>query len=119
MPHTKNLSSEMQHCIQECLACHAICLETVQHCLGLGGKHAKPKHIGMLLSCAEICHTSATFMLQSSDFHEQTCGLCAEVCHACAKECEQMAAGDHTMIQCADACRRCARSCEKMAHAMA
>jgi hypothetical protein len=39
---TTTISSEMRQCIDECTRCHAICLETVGHCLGLGGKHADP-----------------------------------------------------------------------------
>ena len=53
------ISREMQECIEECLRCHGICLQTVSHCLELGGKHADPDHIGLLLDCAEICRTSA------------------------------------------------------------
>jgi hypothetical protein len=37
MTHGTNLSQEMRDCIQDCVACHALCLETVKHSLGLGG----------------------------------------------------------------------------------
>ena len=35
-------SQEMRDCIQECTRCHNICLESVTHCLEMGGEHARP-----------------------------------------------------------------------------
>lgn len=113
MSHSK-VSSKMRECIQECTSCHDICLESVTHCLEMGGEHAKPAHIRLLLDCAEICQTSANFMLRTSDFHAQTCGVCAEVCERCAKDCERFT-DDQMMQQCAQVCRSCAQSCREMA----
>ena len=113
MPH-QEMSQEMRDCIQNCLECHAICLETIGHCLAMGGEHAEAKHIGLLQDCAQICMTSADFMLRMSDHHPQVCGVCADVCDACATECESLADGSDFMQRCADACRRCAESCRKM-----
>jgi hypothetical protein len=115
MPHTPGhqMSEEMQRCIQACLDCHRICLETVTHCLQMGGKHADPAHIRLLLDCAEICQTSANFMLRGSDLHGRTCAVCAEVCERCAQDCAQF--DDAQMKACAEACRRCAESCRRMA----
>jgi hypothetical protein len=106
---------EMERCIQECQSCHALCLQTVRHCLQLGGEHATAAHIGLLLDCAEICQTSADFMLRGSRFHSRTCGVCAEVCEACAQDCERIGPNDQQMQACAQACRRCAESCRRMA----
>lgn len=111
MPH---VSQEMQRCIDECLKCQSICLQTVTHCLQKGGKHAEANHIRTLLDCAEICATSAAFMLRGSDLHGRTCAVCAEVCERCAESCD--AIGDDAMMkECADECRRCAASCREMA----
>ena len=107
-------SSHMQRCIDDCLDCHSVCLETVNHCLQMGGKHADPRHIGLLLDCAEICQTSANFMLRDSALHGRTCGVCAEVCMRCAESCEQFR-DDQQMMACAEVCRRCAESCREMA----
>lgn len=108
------LDQQMQECVQECHRCHDICMETISHCLELGGKHAEPSHIRLLMDCAEICQTSANFMLRMSDFHGQTCGVCAQVCESCAEDCERF--GDDDMMQrCAETCRACARSCSEMA----
>jgi hypothetical protein len=109
------VSSEMQQCIDECTRCHHVCLATVSHCLELGGKHADPSHIGLLLDCAEICQTSANFMLRGSERHQLICGVCADICRACAEACERIAGGDQMMKDCAERCRRCAESCERMA----
>lgn len=107
-------SAKMQECIQECQTCSQVCLETVTHCLQKGGKHAQPEHIRLLLDCAEICQTSANFMIRGSDHHVQTCGVCAEVCDACAASCESFK-DDAEMQRCAEECRHCAQECREMA----
>lgn len=108
------LDQGMQNCIQECHRCHDSCAEMVTHCLQMGGEHAAPSHIRLLLDCAEICQTSANFMLRMSEFHGQTCGLCAAVCERCAEDCERFS-DDQMMQQCVQACRSCAASCREMA----
>ena len=114
MPH-QEISQEMRECIDNCLRCHAICLETITHCLAMGGEHAAPDHIRLLQDCAQICMTSADFMLRMSDRHGETCGVCAAICEACADDCESLADGADFMQTCADECRRCAESCRRMA----
>lgn len=113
MPH--RIGAEMRECIANCSDCHNICLETAVHCLAMGGEHAAPYHQTVLLDCAQICATSADFMLRGSDLHARTCGVCAEACERCAAECERLADGDATMRRCAETCRRCAESCRRMA----
>lgn len=109
-------SAEMAQCIDNCSRCHAICIETINHCLKKGGKHAAPDHIRLLQDCAQICATSADFMLRDSNLHSRTCGVCAEVCERCAEACERMA-DDDMMRECAEACRKCAESCREMSRA--
>jgi hypothetical protein len=106
-------SAEMEQCIQNCQDCHHICLETAMHCLQMGGAHAEAAHVRLMLDCAEICQTSANFMLRGSEFHSRTCGVCAEVCTRCAEDCARFE--EAFMQQCADMCRRCAESCRQMA----
>ena len=106
------MTAELQHCIDECTNCHRVCLQmAMNHCLELGGKHTEPAHFRLMLNCAEICQTSANFMLSGSDLHKLTCGVCAQVCERCAENCERV--GD--MDECVRACRSCAESCRKMA----
>lgn len=81
------------------------------HCLEHGGKHTEPKHFRLMMACAEICRTSAHFMLINTPHHKHTCRECAEICEECAKDCE----GLDGMEECVRACRTCAQSCRKMA----
>ena len=111
-----HISDQMQECIKECANCHQICLSTSRHCLEKGGRHAEADHVTLLLDCAQVCATSADFMLRGSTLHAETCRACAVVCERCAQDCEKM--GDDPMMrQCAETCRRCAKSCQQMAGA--
>jgi hypothetical protein len=49
-----SIDQRMRDCIQECNRCHDICLESVTYCLEMGGEHAVPSHIRLLLDCAEM-----------------------------------------------------------------
>lgn len=107
--------TQMQSCIDDCTRCHAICTETIQYCLEKGGKYAEANLVRLLQDCAQMCATSADFMLRGSEFHPSTCGVCAEVCDRCARACEQVGgADDAEMKQCAETCRRCAQCCHEM-----
>lgn len=102
---------EMQNCIDSCRECHEICLQTaMNHCLETGGPHLEPEHFRLMINCAELCQTSANFMLSNSPLHATVCTACAEVGYACALSCDRV--GD--MEKCADACRRCAALCATM-----
>ncbi|KAG2492970.1 hypothetical protein HYH03_008877 [Edaphochlamys debaryana] len=125
----------MAACIENCRGCEKACLDTIPHCLGAGGHHARPDHILMLMAsggqgggrgwnCAHMCATSARFMISGSRMHTYTCAACAEVCDACADDCCGMLAaagqgggGDTqaAMERCAEACRACAKTCRSMA----
>lgn len=111
---TMTSDQAMSGCINACDDCHSICTETVTYCLGMGGRHATQEHIRLLLDCAEICQTSANFMLRGSQLHGVTCEACAEACDRCAQSCEELADGDEQMEACARACRACAESCREM-----
>jgi hypothetical protein len=109
---------DMQRCIDDCLACFRACTELVPHCLKKGGPHADAGHIRLLLDCAEICETSAGFMMRGSELHTRTCSVCAEICRRCADDCERLA-DDARMRRCVELCRRCAESCREMSMAVA
>jgi hypothetical protein len=114
--HSHHISTEMRRCIDLCLECHSVCLETITHCLHMGGEHTEPHHLRLMMDCAEICQTSANFMLRGSDLHGMTCAICADICERCAEDCEQF--DDAQMEECAEVCRRCADSCQEMAAEM-
>jgi hypothetical protein len=111
MPH---VSAEMRKCIDECTNCAEVCIETTTHSLTQGGKHADPRHIGLLQDCVDICATSAKFMLRGSELHPSTCAVCAEVCLACAESCDSIGSEDF-LKRCAQVCRSCADSCREIA----
>lgn len=110
----RNKKERIRRCIDRCIECHKVCLETATHCLEHGGEHAEASHLRLLLDCADICHTSAQFMLRGSDLHVETCAVCADVCERCAEACAQFG-NDEQMRQCADVCRACADSCRETA----
>jgi hypothetical protein len=106
------ISDNMNRCIEVCLSCYRACLGTaMNHCLETGGKHTEPVHFRLMMACAEICRTSAHFMLINSPHHRHTCKECAEICSECADDCERI--GD--MEECVKVCRACAVSCKAMA----
>jgi hypothetical protein len=108
---------EMKECIDNCLRCHGVCIETAGHCLRMGGPHAQPEHQRILSDCVEACLTSVHFMLHRSKFHREYCRLCADVCKVCAESCEALGGGDEIMARCAQTCRECEASCRRMAAA--
>lgn len=110
----KGMTDEMQQCINNCLECHRACEQLIPYCLEKGGMHAERSHIQILSTCADICRTSAHFMMWNSDLHGRVCGVCADTCLKCAEDCERMS-DDQMMKMCADICRQCAESCRKMA----
>ncbi|MFH1185337.1 MAG: four-helix bundle copper-binding protein [Chloroflexota bacterium] len=108
------VSAEMQQCIQNCTNCRSICVQTIEHCLRMGGKHVEASHVKSLSDCADACRISADFMLRDSALYTQVCGVCAEACARCAESCAQFG-DDAQMKACAEECRRCAASCREMA----
>jgi MerR family mercuric resistance operon transcriptional regulator len=107
---------DMKHCIDLCHDCHRVCLETLAHCLNLGGKHAEAGHINALLDCITTCNASFDMMVRNSPVHAQMCATCAEACRRCAESCEAM--DDPQCRRCAEICRACEASCREMgAHA--
>jgi hypothetical protein len=105
--------ASMQECIKNCLDCHAVCLETISHCLAKGGDHTAPEHIRILQDCAQICITNADFMLRRSPLHQMTCRICSGICEMSAEDCTRLA-DDEAMVLCIEMCRRCAASCAEM-----
>jgi hypothetical protein len=111
-------TEQMQDCIQQCLTCQRVCLETLAYCLDKAGPHAETAHIRLLLDCADICQTSANFMMRGSELHILTCEVCADICAECADDCESFE-GDPRMRECERMCRACADSCQALAEEMA
>jgi uncharacterized integral membrane protein len=112
MNHPDHKKHGLQSCIEACSHCHQVCLQTaLGHCLNTGGIHLEAEHFRLMISCAEICQTSANFQLSHSVFHPRVCEICAVICEACAVSCEKIGGMD----ECVKACRDCAESCRHMA----
>ena len=106
------IKQDMRDCIDNCLRCYQTCFGmAMNHCLESGGKHIEPTHFRLMTACAEMCRTSAHFMLMSSPHHKHVCRECAEICTECAGDCERIGG----MEECVKACRACAESCLSMA----
>jgi hypothetical protein len=103
--------SHVRQCIDDCLACQRECLQMAMgHCLEQGGPHAEKGHLTLMLNCADLCGTTAAFMLAGSTLHAEVCAVCARVCGACAQSCRQL----DGMESCVQACERCMRSCNEV-----
>lgn len=109
----------MQECVNRCLECHTVLLQTVAHCLAKGGVHADLEHVRTLSATAELCQVAANMMLMASPFHFKTCEVAGEAALFCAEQNETLLAqtgeSDATLEACTTACRKCAESCQKMA----
>jgi hypothetical protein len=105
-------SPEMQECIQRCLDCHRICLETVMNeRLPSGDNEFGQEHLRLMMTCAEICQTCANFMISGSEQHTLICGVCAEICRRCSANCQKVGG----LEDCVQACDACATHCEGLA----
>lgn len=112
--HAEHADDGTQDCIEECLNCHATCTMAAQYCLSEGGDLADIDLVSVIADCAEICQTSANFMLRGSPYHTVTCGACAVLCRACEEACREHAENEQ-LLHCAEECARCAEACERMA----
>lgn len=66
--------SPMQAGIDACIDCHSMCFRmAMTFCLEKGGRHVAPRHLRLMLNCAELCQTSADFMLSDSPMHGRVC----------------------------------------------
>lgn len=86
----QQIAAPMRQCAEECLNCHAVCASTLAYCISKGGEHLEPAHLRSLMDCAEICRTSASFLLRGSEQHSTTCNACVVICERCAESCEKM-----------------------------
>jgi hypothetical protein len=112
----KHHDAETQSSIDACFDCHRACTETAfDHCLRVGGKHTAREHFGLMLDCADVCLTTAKFLLSDNQFHERLCAVCAETCFACAESCRKLGGMD----DCVRACLTCGDLCRAMAGAEA
>ena len=105
------LSQQSRDAIEALQHCHAICHSmALTHCLELGGAHARPQHLRLMLDCAAFCAFTADALGRKSQFHSRFAALCAELCETCAQDCAALG----QMDDCVAACRDCARICREL-----
>ena len=90
--------------------CHEACLDSLSYCIDMGGPHAEPNHLTVLIDCAKICETSNDFLLRDSGFSPLPVEICSLICDECADSCEQFK-DDENMQRCATMCRECKKEC--------
>lgn len=108
------LSTAFVSTASEAQSCESICVQSIQHCLHMGGSHVDPSHLRLMEDCAKICEATATFLMRGSPQHNQVTAACASICELCAQSCDRFT-GDAQMKACADECRRCAAACQQIA----
>jgi len=107
------MTQASQHVARTTQDCEAICVQTIQYCLEMGGNHAAPQHVQLLQDCADICETTTKLGLRSSPQLADIASACATVCDLCAASCERHA-GDPQMKACANQCYVCAAACRQV-----
>lgn len=106
------LSQQVRDAIDTLQRCHVSCLSMATvHCLEMGGEHAKPQHLRLMLDCAAICAFTSDALARKSQFHNRFAALCADVCGTCAQDCENIGG----MEESAKLCRACAGICTQVA----
>lgn len=103
----------MKGCIDACLNAERNCIETMTHCLALGGMYGSRDRIRMLLDCANLTGLNAQFMMRGSDFYQMTCDLTAKVSSLCSVIFEDI--DDPIISKCVKACQLCTATCQYMA----
>src|SRR6185312_11052493 len=95
------LSQRTRAAIQALQQCHTVCHSmAMTHCLEMGGEHARPQHLRLMLDCAGTCAFTADALGRKSQFQAHFAALCAQVCETCGEDCDAL--GD--MEDCVHAC---------------
>lgn len=111
---TSEVTPEMRQCLENCIACHLLCIETMAHVMHGGHVHSEVTHLTALQDCAQICMLHADFMMRRSPHQAQIAEECADICDRCARLCEEHQDRDGEMKRCGEACRKCQISCAMM-----
>lgn len=113
-PHERILnSSEAIECIEKCLDCRRIALQTFGYCVSRGGVYANAALVHLILDCAEAAQLCADWLRRGAALHHQAAALCAQTCQACDERCVGFH-DDEDIGKMARACQACAQSCEPL-----
>jgi hypothetical protein len=102
----------MQQAISSTQDCEAICVQTVQYCLEVGGAHAHPSHLRLMQDCADICAATTKILLRGAQHGAEVANVCANLCDACAASCQKYVS-DAQLKACANQCLLCASACRQ------
>ena len=105
---------EIQQCIQDCMNCYNVCLQTARACQQAGGEHARQEHIWMLHDCADICQAAAHFLEHSNPLYGYVTSAAAQVTNHCGEQCALMGDDD-----CANACKTASWSLQQVSKMVA
>src|SRR4051812_1257375 len=109
-----DLAQHIQAAIQDCLNCAQLCDQCAAECIRMDVPEIT-ECIELCMDCADICLLDARLMSRDSDYHFDTCELCARICRDCADACGSIADpsdSSNLLQQCMEACQRCADSCD-------
>jgi hypothetical protein len=101
---------QMGNCTAICMETQRILLDTVRHCLDMGGKRAKIQRLKLFFRTASMCQATIEISRKSSNLFYLSCGACARLCDDCANDCD-LFPDDADLRKCAETCRRCAECC--------
>jgi hypothetical protein len=117
---SRQMTNELQQCIDLCEQGHRCCEETVTRCMEMGGDQMR--RIGMMImSCADCCRMSADMMTRcwGAGGDAEICAvsmkvleMCAELCEASSDLCRKT--DDAQLKECAEILNQCAEMCHKM-----
>ncbi len=104
------MSDTRKNAISACQSCHLVCQEALAyHGDETGGRQLSSQHIKRLMSCIEICQTTANMLMIRAPLTDRLCEICAHICEQCATSCRAIECD--SMKQCAKEAGDCAKAC--------
>lgn len=95
--------------------CFNTCEQMVTAMLHTPDVQSRSFQIQLLISCAKICDTLASYLASYCGFAPATANLCAGICEVCGNECAKFP--DQASQMCSRVCLTCARECRAFATA--
>ena len=114
---TQTLDPKIQTALDDNSNCYQACVLTMLYCIQMGNEHAEPKHVSLLMDCAELTELTEHFILRQPDnteYLKDLAQITAKVTMLCAESCENLAPEDEQMKACAQICRKAAESCRAL-----
>ena len=108
------ISPEMRRCIEAASETYAVCTETLTYSLDGHFDLADPRHLRLLIDCAEVCQTTQNALLRASELKQLLATVCVEACENVAESCRQLDPTDEQLAECAEVCTRCADYCREL-----